>query len=37
MILLIMSYLLLSRVKYTQYTYYVYKLPIPILGIRNTY
>ena len=31
------SYLLLSRVKYTQYTYYVYVLPILKLGIRNTY
>ena len=31
------SYLLLSRVKYNQYTYYVYVLPILKLGIRNTY
>ena len=31
------SYLLLSRAKYTQYTYYVYVLPILKLGIRNTY
>ena len=31
------SYLLFSRVKYTQYTYYVYVLPILKLGIRNTY
>ena len=31
------SYLLLSRFKYTQYTYYVYVLPILKLGIRNTY
>ena len=31
------SYLLLSRVKYTQYTYYVYVLPILKLSIRNTY
>ena len=31
------SYLLLSRIKYTQYTYYVYALPILKLGIRNAY
>ena len=30
-------YLLLSRVKYTQYTYYVYVLSILKKGIRNTY
>ena len=31
------GYLLLSRVKYTQYTYYVDVLPILKLDIRNTY